>query len=199
MPPITIFIIGPSSTGKTTLCSAIVRELHLSPSAYITEVAREVMRTTSFTRADVGKLAMQSAILAAQLGREDAALRPELGHEVVLSDRSGIDPVVYAILTSTNEKEKQERVRSLTETAAFKRALEVYRTSSFVFLLTPIPEWLVDDGIRSIDDREECAKVFRELLKDKNVPYVEIGSDVMDLGLRVRVVLERAGLNQSDH
>jgi hypothetical protein len=36
-------------------------------------------------------------------------------------------------------------------------------------------------------------------LKDKNVPYVEIGSDVMDLGLRVRVVLERAGLNQSDH
>jgi nicotinamide riboside kinase len=157
------------------------------------------MRTTSFTRADVGKLAMQSAILAAQLGREDAALRPELGHEVVLGDRSGIDPIVYAILTSTNEKEKQERVRSLTETAAFKRVLEVYRTSSFVFLLTPIPEWLVDDGIRSIDDREECAKVFRELLKDMNVPYVEIGSDVMDLGLRVRVVLERAGLNQRDH
>lgn len=101
-----IFIIGPSSTGKTTLCTALANELALKPECWITETARHVMRTHGFTRDDVGKLEMQSAITHAQLENEEKgrayAQAMEPTHRIILSDRSAIDAVVYAVLTSIN-------------------------------------------------------------------------------------------------
>ncbi|TFY59054.1 hypothetical protein EVG20_g7929 [Dentipellis fragilis] len=54
-----IYIVGPSSTGKTTLCTALATHLGLPSALHITEVARTVMRSTSFTRADVGTLFLE--------------------------------------------------------------------------------------------------------------------------------------------
>ena len=126
-----IYVIGPSSTGKTTLCSALARRLALEPSSYITEVARKVMRNRGFTREDVGTLEMQKASYGGttcrgvEEGRVNAAQRA--GPQVLLSDRSAIDAIVYAVLTSRNETEAIQRWRILTSSAKFRVALPRYR------------------------------------------------------------------------
>jgi nicotinamide riboside kinase len=147
-PQTAIYVVGPSSTGKTTLCHALAEKLGLKAPAYITEVARTVMREIGCTRKDIGKLAMQTAIMKAQLQREDEGR----SQQVLLSDRSAIDPIVYAILTSTTEDEAKQRRESLTNLPQFQLALSRYRRSTFL-LLTPVPEWVLDDGIRSLDNQ----------------------------------------------
>jgi len=50
-----LYLIGPSSTGKSTLFHAIVKDMGLDPGQCITEVARTVMkRNPSFSRKTVG-------------------------------------------------------------------------------------------------------------------------------------------------
>jgi cytidylate kinase len=150
-PFITIYIVGPSSTGKTTLCSALARRLGLGKSSYITEVARTVMRSRGFTRRDVGTLEMQKAIMEAQLAEEEkkrvmvdtAQGAQALGSRVLLSDRSAVDAIVYAILTSQNKTEADDRWQILTSSGKFQSALPRYRQAKF-WLLTPVPEWLVN-------------------------------------------------------
>jgi nicotinamide riboside kinase len=186
-----IFIVGPSSTGKTTLCTALVRELRIPTTSFVTEVARDVMRRTGFSRDTVGRLEMQAAILAAQTAREDA-LHAEPG--VRLSDRSGIDPIVYAILTAADENEAAERRHELTSTPSFERALAVYRSALFV-LLSPVAGWLVDDGVRTVRDHERCLDVFRGLLADLGIAFFEIGEETKDLDERVGIVKAAAGLS----
>lgn len=88
-----IYLVGPSSAGKTTLCNALARTLGLSNEVHISEVARTVMRERGFTRDDVGKLEMQKAIMEAQL-KEDRSARHYATKTrgvragIVLSDRS---------------------------------------------------------------------------------------------------------------
>ena len=50
----TLYLVGPSSTGKSTLFHAIMKDLTLDPSQCITEVARTVMRKTNFSKKTVG-------------------------------------------------------------------------------------------------------------------------------------------------
>jgi nicotinamide riboside kinase len=177
--PRMIFIIGPSSTGKTTLCTVLAQRLAIPPSAHITEVAREVMRSTGFSRKDVGTLDMQGAILTAQLGREEAALDAKRAHRVVLSDRSGIDPVVYAILTAKDEEEVEVRKKALTDNDAFEHARERYR-HSLVVLLSPVTE--------------RCSTVFKQVLEWLDVPYKEMGGECRDLSDRVDKIIVYARL-----
>lgn len=148
-PSVTIYIVGPSSTGKTTLCAAITRRLGLGKSSYITEVARTVMQSRGFTRRDVGTLEMQKAIMEAQLAEEEkkrVTVSPTqgalAGRRVLLSDRSAVDAIVYAILTSQNKTEADERWQILTGSGKFQSALFRYQKAKF-WLLTPVPEWLV--------------------------------------------------------
>ena len=50
----TLFFVGPSSTGKSTLFHAVAKEMNLDPGQCITEAARTVMRNTGFSRNTVG-------------------------------------------------------------------------------------------------------------------------------------------------
>jgi len=50
----TLYLVGPSSTGKSTLFHAIVGDMGLDPGQCITEVARTVMRNTNFSKNTVG-------------------------------------------------------------------------------------------------------------------------------------------------
>ena len=50
----TLYLVGPSSTGKSTLFHAIMKDMKLDPSQCITEVARTVMKKTDFSRKTVG-------------------------------------------------------------------------------------------------------------------------------------------------
>jgi nicotinamide riboside kinase len=193
--PITaIYIIGPSSTGKTTLCSALYKALVLEAPSYITEVARKVMRSKGFTREHVGKLEMQKAIMEAQLaaeveGRMYVAQRGQ--RQVLLSDRSAVDAITYTILTSKNKEEAEYKRRILVSSPQFQLALSSYRQAIFI-LLTPVPEWLVDDGVRSMDDGHRCLAVFRQVLSELEIKYEEIGGNMKDLSDRVEFVKRAA-------
>lgn len=186
-----IYIIGPSSSGKTTLCTALARELALEPACWITETARIVMRSRGFTRDDIGKLEMQRAIMDAQIESEERgranAGRLEAGRRILLSDRSAIDAVVYAILTSTSKEEAESRRKALVESAQFQGALPHYRHAHFV-LLQPVPEWLVDDGVRSLDDQQECLVTFRGVLSELGIRFEEVGVEMKGLADRVAFV-----------
>ncbi|KAJ7598371.1 AAA domain-containing protein [Mycena floridula] len=179
-----IYVVGPSSTGKTTLCDALTSRLGLASSSYVKEVAREVMQTRGFTRNTIGLMEMQEAIMDAQLGRENQCLAQS---QILLCDRSAVDPVVYAVLTAATPEEAIERKKSLTESKKFQEALERYRDSVFV-LLEPVAEWLVDDGTRHIDNQEECYGIFEQILSELGIWFRPIGPSVKNLEERTSLV-----------
>ena len=127
---------------------------------------------------------MQRTILKAQLEQERASrnVAGDSGVRMVLSDRSAIDPVAYAVLTAANEENARERMRVLVDIPEFQAALHWYREGKFI-LFKPVPEWLVDDGVRSMDT--QSLEVFRDILKELEIPYVELGEEMKDLQARV--------------
>lgn len=132
---------------------------------------------------------MQKAILDAQLRREQECRIVAIAEQqILLCDRSAIDPVVYAILTAKNEDEAREKRSALVDLPDFQRALPLYRRALFV-LLNPVPEWLVDDGIRSLDNQVDCLKVFKQVLSELEISYSEIGPETKDLDDRVTIIL----------
>ncbi|KAL4258027.1 P-loop containing nucleoside triphosphate hydrolase [Pleurotus pulmonarius] len=189
MPATSIYIVGPSSTGKTTLCRALAEKLGLNGDAIVGEVAREVMRRTGFTRNDVGRLEMQRAIMEAHLLEEEKGL----GCSVQLCDRSAIDPIVYALLTAIDEHDAKEKYERLADSEAFQRALVRYRSAIFV-LLGPVQEWLVDDGVRNTENQLEYFGLFKKTLAELDISFYEIGEETMGLGDRVDRVLGIAQL-----
>jgi len=214
-----IYIVGPSSTGKMTLCNALAKQLGLPAEAYVTEVARTVMREQGFSRADVDKLDMQQAIVDAHIARDKearlAALRhstrnnasfsvtnnnggpsPEQGsggpvypeqpgrRAVVLCDRSALDAAVYARLGSPAAG------RAIVGSASFRVALEAYRAQrALIVLLSPVAEWLVDDGVRSLEDGARCLEMFRVVLRELGIRHMEM--DVCCRFLEERVAFVR--------
>ena len=129
---------------------------------------------------------MQRTILNAQVEAEGAARSVAGGCAVrmVLSDRSAIDPVAYAVLAGANEEDSRERMRVLVDTPEFQAALGRYREATFI-LFKPVPEWLVDDGVRSVVKQDNHSEVFRGILKELEIPYVELGGEIKDLEERV--------------
>lgn len=129
---------------------------------------------------------MQRTIMAAQLEQEKIArsVAGKSAVRMVLSDRSAIDPIAYAVLTAANEDAARERMRVLVDTTEFQAALCRYRDGTFV-LFKPVPEWLVDDGVRSMDKQDQTFEVFCDVLKELEIPYVELGGEMKDLQARV--------------
>ena len=109
-------------------------------------------------------------------------------HTVRVCDRTAIDPIVYAILTSRDEEESRSKENHLTRSANFQKALQQYR-KSIVILLKPVAEWMVDDGIRSTENQDECLQIYRRLLAEMDVPYYEFGREIMFLPERVGFVI----------
>ena len=186
-----IYLVGASSTGKTTLCSALARVLTLKGPLVIKEVARDVMRRTGFSRETVGQLEMQRAIMDAQLEAESKArarAHASADDHILLSDRSAVDAIVYSIITSATEAEAMERKKILVNLAQFQQALPWYRQAKFV-LLTPVPEWLVDDGVRSLYDQYHCTEVFRQVLMELGIEFQEMGIEMKKLEDRVETLV----------
>ena len=129
---------------------------------------------------------MQRTILKAQLEQELEARSVAGGSvtRIVLSDRSAIDPVAYAVLTAANEDEARERMRALVDTPEFKAALRGYREGTFI-LVKPVPEWLVDDGVRSMDEKGHSIDVYRSILRELKIPFVELGEEIKEIQARV--------------
>jgi nicotinamide riboside kinase len=186
-----IFVVGPSSTGKTTLCDALADRLGLRAPAHIKEVARSVMKQTGFSRATVNMLEMQVAIMEGQTLAEAEGKAAVLRGEApfILSDRCAIDALVYAVLTAEDEEVGKRRWDVVVSSTAFQSALPSYR-AALVILLEPVPEWLFDDGIRSLDEPTRCFDTFVTVLRQLAVPYHRLGPGTPDLAKRVDLVLD---------
>ena len=82
------------------------------------------------------------------------------------------------------EKDERERKETLIDMPEFQDALYWYREGMFI-LLKPVSGWLVDDGVRSMDERGQNPEVFRNLLKELDIPFVELGEEIKNIQARV--------------
>lgn len=126
-----VFVVGASSTGKTTLCMALAKELGVGDDRWIREVARNVMKTQGFSRDRTQEYEMQHAIMTAQLQAEERVLSnvEEKQSSLLLSDRSAVDPTVYALTSGVAEA--QPNHQRLLQDPAFQATLPFYRRSLF--------------------------------------------------------------------
>jgi len=152
------------------------------------------MKDKGHSRETIGMLQMQQDIMEAHFDREDA-LRED-SFPIRLFDRSAIDPIAYAILTSKNSEEARSRQDFLTKSEKFQKILRGYKANtSLVVLLKPVPGWLVDDGVRSTEDQAVCTLIFKELLRVLEVPYFELGTECTLLQERVSAILRFARID----
>lgn len=192
-----IYVIGAHCTGKTTLVEAVGAWLqHNMPQISFTnirEIARSTLRSHHFNREDVRAggercLRLQKLILQSQSEAEGKCKDVDL----VVSDRSGIDPPVCARLYCGPEAvEEMMRNEAWTELRSSMRG-------GTVVVCEPVEDWLVDDGTRLMPtDKEEWAmthRLFCETLRQDQIPYVILAAAVTGLDQRVNFVISAAGV-----
>ncbi|KAK8041603.1 hypothetical protein PG994_014610 [Apiospora phragmitis] len=184
-PPQNIYIIGAQSTGKTTLVIALEAHFRQDTSSslpvpsVIREVARSVLRDHDYTAQDIRDsparaLELQRLILAAQAKAEreteEKAASASTTPCWLLSDRSAIDPVVYAWLYVG-----QESARSLMESAEW-RGMRDRMAQSLVVVCEAGVKWLTDDGVRLMptgsDEWTKTHEVFCQVLEEARLRYI---------------------------
>jgi nicotinamide riboside kinase len=99
-----------------------------------------------------------------------------------------VDPIVYAVLTASNDEEARSRRNILVDSPGFQLALQDYRRSTFL-LLEPVAEWLVDDGIRLIEQQALCFEAFKAVLEGLGIDFRVIGPELRFLEERLMMVL----------
>ena len=197
-----IYIIGAQSTGKTTLVDALARAFQEQATGsnnqtprIIQEVARKIVqREAKFSREEVAAtperaLKLQHRILAAQYNAE-LAIRPAnipvSAPEWYISDRSGLDPIVYARCLVG-----KAAAADMLVTAAWKE-LESRMKDGLVILCEAGGHWLEDDGVRLMpEDLDEWLRVdasFRDLLEARGIEYYVMSKAMMDIQERVGLV-----------
>ncbi|KAF2731272.1 hypothetical protein EJ04DRAFT_498986 [Polyplosphaeria fusca] len=194
-----VYIIGPQSTGKTTITNRIeasydsaatIGSESMSRPHIVRETARRVIKQHGFTRDELRSspsraLHMQKCILEAQLQAERAATaNPATAW--YLCDRSGLDTIVYAQLYAG-----KEAAEGLLASPAWTE-LEERMKAGIVFLCEAGCSWLVDDGTRlmPLDEREwmRVDATFRELLDARGINYTVVPKITEDLQERVELV-----------
>jgi hypothetical protein len=106
-----VYIIGAQCTGEMTIVDQLEKDLNdqdrssLGKQQYkpvvIREVARRVLRERGFSRDDISNCParagrLQELILEAQWEIETSICESVDSHSCYISDRSGLDPIVYA-------------------------------------------------------------------------------------------------------
>ncbi|KAK4182257.1 AAA domain-containing protein [Podospora australis] len=196
--PRNIYIIGAQCTGKTTLVRNLSQhpELVLSdnPPTIITEVARTVLQEHSFTAQDVidpiRTLELQRLILQAQYSAEKTALNDNSGTSWFISDRSGMDPIVYA-----RKYVAEELWIALLQSPEWIEMRERMILSTVIVCEAggEAQNWLVDDGVRLMpQDEEDWIKVdegFYNLLDREEIPYHVLSSSISGHPERIEFVV----------
>ena len=188
-----IYIVGAQCTGKTTLTEAIATRLKSEHSdtklEVINEMARRVLGKHSFDRNDVREgsercLLLQKLILKSQYQREIHAA----SESILLSDRSGIDPLAYASLYAKDP----DAVQNLSESVEWQQ-LKNRMMCAVVVVWEPVEDWLFDDGIRlmpqNLDEWMQLHDTFRRLLKDHGIAFEVLPATLRSLGGRVEFVM----------
>ncbi|KAF2242489.1 hypothetical protein BU26DRAFT_494127 [Trematosphaeria pertusa] len=195
-----VYIIGAQCTGKTTLVNALEeiynRDEAILPGTrplIIREVARTVLREKQFSRDDITTspsraLQLQKHILDAQHQAEKSAVSLNSRSIWYISDRSGLDPIVYAQLFVG-----EDAAGEMLELKTWKE-LERRMKTGLVALCEAGCTWLTDDGVRLMPGHmEEWMRVdsaFRQLLAARQIKYTVVPKDTNSLEERVELVLK---------
>ena len=199
--PSNIYIIGAQSTGKTTLISGLVTYFHnhsnitwgtlaVAKPCVLEEVARQVLMNCGCTGQTVSEsksqaLQLQSLILKTQYEAEDI-----IKDCWFISDRSGIDAIVYAKLYAGESEAEQ-----LLNEEKWKE-MEKRLQGSLIVVCEPVLSWLKEDGLRFMpEDRSArieliCTihELFCSFLNRLEFNHVILPKTVTNLEARVRFV-----------
>lgn len=190
-----VYIIGVSATGKTTLIGDLVKHFAIqeerSKLGIITEVARKLVQCSGLSpptirSGDKDSMQLQRTILWVQRVRENAASTSEL----VLADRSGLDPLVFAKYYGQDNSMFAAMARSEDWTILHRNMQQ----DALVVLCEPQISWYVEDDVRvvldSASELAELHQVFLELLREHQIPFVVLPSHIDGREPRVSFVLE---------
>ena len=189
--PKNIYIIGAQCTGKTTLLEALKSHYAQEQPTIISEVARTVMKNLNFDREDIAmspeeSFRLQKAILQAQYEKE--APFEDATASWFISDRSGIDPIVYARYYVGIEQAKE-----LLDSPQWT-FLERNMKAGLVVLCDAGAHWLIDDGIRLMPkntaDWIAFGNAFYTLLKERDIRSIVIPNDLIKISDRAAAVVE---------
>lgn len=198
MSPINIYIVGAQCTGKTTLVNALAdhfkdpeNRIHqnsrIPEPALIKEVARGVLQRHHFTAFDITSsaeraLQLQELILEAQHEAE------MIGDRWFISDRSGVDPIVYAGVYVSKDASSNMLSNAISNDLCSRMR------KGLVFICQFNRDWLHDDGVRLMPkDVEEWAnfhRVFCDLLDHLEIDHTVLRGD-LTVQERRDVVLQR--------
>jgi NadR type nicotinamide-nucleotide adenylyltransferase len=156
-----IVIIGPESTGKSTLCEGLAAHYHTE---WVREYAREYLLThgTAYSYDDL------STIARGQLALEEAATA-ELGDRVLF-----IDTDLYVM------KVWSEYVFGRCEPWILKEIVARHY-DGYLLCRTDLP-WTKDE-LREYPDlatRERLYHIYKDILVNQTVPWVEVGGEGVD-------------------
>ncbi|PWY65676.1 hypothetical protein BO94DRAFT_529072 [Aspergillus sclerotioniger CBS 115572] len=193
--PPNIYLVGAHCTGKTTLHGALKNYLSTNIASFaintkgpksVDEVVRHVMRTDGFSAVHVRQpnagLELQKRTLRAQFETE-----MKLDESWFISDRSGIDPIVYAGFFLGQSA--AEELTALEEWHILKERMK----NALVIVCEPGNEsWLTSDGVRmKCYDTEEwrsLGRAFRAALQKHGIKFVAIPRELENLEQRVHFV-----------
>ncbi|PNP82149.1 hypothetical protein FNYG_04338 [Fusarium nygamai] len=190
-----IYIIGPQSTGKTTLVNKLQADLEhwlsdtsIDKPQIVSEVARAVLAKHKYSAEDILTsktrcFELQQLILEAQASSENEALKTS---SWFISDRSGFDPLVYA-----KRYAAPGAVEQLQQLTAWKEVKARMERSLIVVCEAGTP-WLMDDGVRLMPGTDkEWMQVFNdfcEMLDEVGFEYSVVPRTVLDISERAELV-----------
>lgn len=194
--PKNIYVVGAQCTGKTTLVDALVahfdtsireKVLMATEPFVIKEVARKVLQKHNFTALDITSsperaLLLQKLILAAQYEAEGKTTG-----DWYISDRSGVDPIVYAKVYVGGE--------AFSEMLQMGTSIKLFESmrNGLVCVCETNPDWLKDDGVRlmpkDVGEFTAFHETFIRVLQELGIKYTLIGKDT-DVSQRVDTVLK---------
>ncbi|KAF5249569.1 hypothetical protein FANTH_5162 [Fusarium anthophilum] len=193
-----IYIIGPQSTGKTTLVNKLQADLEhqlvdssIDKPQIVSEVARTVLAKHEYSAHDIQTstircFELQQLILEAQASSEKEALETS---SWFISDRSGFDPLVYA-----KRYAAPGAVQALQQLPAWKDVKARMERSLIVVCEAGTP-WLMDDGVRLMPGSDgEWMQIFHdfcEMLDGVGLEYCVVPRAVLDISERATFVWAR--------
>lgn len=188
-----IYLIGASAAGKTTLVETLSDHFRLHessrPVAVVSEVARELVLRERVDPQDIqlGRevgMDLQRQILDEQKQREQNGSQDS---NLLLCDRSGLDPIVFAVRYGKGLRHQQ-----LLSSSAWLY-LKPRMQRSLVILCEPSLEWFTADGVRvdagSATEQAELHALFVQLLQSEAISYKVLPASVTDRQARVDLVL----------
>jgi len=133
-------------------------------------------------------LPLQNLILQAQPNAEYECLTTRSGPGWFISDRSGANPIAFALAYVGNE----DKARSLVDSENWME-LHDRMASSLIVVCEAGMSWLTDDGVRLMPrDRDEWVGfhwLFCRFLDKQGLPYMILPSVLVDIKERVGVVV----------